>query len=104
MYIYASCKVLMGAYINTLDHLHGEIQCYYLTTTTRLLYQYLYQLARRLEQLQKASWSASKIAKVAKILKPEYMSSEESEVDEENAEKCYKVQDPQTTYIIPTYI
>lgn len=50
----------------------------------------LYKLARRLKQLEKTSWDAGKIAKVLEILKSEYISSEESEADDEPPHKVIK--------------
>ena len=54
----------------------------------------LQKLARRLKALGKMSeWSAGKTAKVADVLRSEYMSSEESETDEnvERGERRYIV-------------
>ena len=51
----------------------------------------LQKLARRLKNLNNASWSVQKVAKVAAVLKPEYMSSEESELDEQNRVVHYSV-------------
>ena len=56
------------------------------------LYIYVLQkLAKRLKNLNDASWSVQKVAKVAPVLTPEYMSSEESELDEQNRVVHYSV-------------
>ena len=51
----------------------------------------LQKLARRLKNLNNASWSVGKVAKVAAVLTPEYISSEESKLDEQNRVVHYSV-------------
>ena len=56
------------------------------------LYIYVLQkLARGLKNLNNASWSVEKVAKVAAVLTPEYISSEESELYEQNRVVHYSV-------------
>ncbi|XP_028416023.1 uncharacterized protein LOC114544620 [Dendronephthya gigantea] len=50
------------------------------------------KLARRLKTIEKMGWNQTKVAKVADVMRMDYMSSEKSEVDEEtNRIKHYKV-------------